>query len=59
MKMTRFLNKMVVPDANRRIYWKYRVRMKPTTTIGEEDDKKLILAAKARTEVRARFLAFS
>ena len=56
--MTRFLNRMVVPDTNHGICWKFSVRMKPTDTIGEEDDKRLLLTALARTEARARFLSF-
>ena len=57
--MTRFLNKMVVPDTNHGICWKFSVRMKPTDTIGEEGDKKTLLTGLARTEARARFLSFS
>ena len=57
--MTRLLNKMVVPDTNHGICWKFSVRMKPTDTIGEEDDKKDILAGVGRAEARARFLIFS
>ena len=55
--MTGFLDKIVVPDTNRGIYWKFSVRMKPAdTTEGGGDNKKMFLPFIARTEARATFL---
>ena len=56
--MTRFLNKMVVPDTNHRIYWKFSIRNEPKDTNGTASDKKYFLTGHDGTEARTRFLSF-